>query len=171
MVTRKSISLEDKISLQDAVCFTIGTTPVRGIVVEDRGQIGADRVRLFSIRLPSDADQIGGEVIEMPDDELIPVGEAVDYLKDGGLVAILKSNAGGGKNPPRVWLWRDKSGNVIHTFEVGLGVVGGCAAPPLALHEDRIFTPKVQEVTNFLQNFGLSEGDALSVVNAVGMSP
>ncbi|MFO0965639.1 MAG: hypothetical protein U0793_08660 [Gemmataceae bacterium] len=37
-------------------------------------------------------------------------------LASGGLISILRSNLGGGRNPPRAWLCLDQLGNVTHTF-------------------------------------------------------
>lgn len=166
------------ISVGDNVCFTLGTTPIQGVVIDDRGPIGANSVRIFRVRIPH--DPYDDDIIEMPEDELalamknvesIPGASIVGYLEHGGLVQILKSNMSGGKNQPCVWLRRDSLGNVVHTFIAERGSVGGAAIPFFALHDNRIFTPKLKEVLTFLSTFGLSKGDAKRVADAIGTAP
>lgn len=158
--------------------FTLGTTPIQGVVIDDRGPIGANRVRIFRVRVPN--DPYDEDVIEMPEDELalenrsiesIPNPDVVNYLEHGGLVQILKANMSGGKNQPRVWLGRDSLGNVVHTFIAERGSVGGATIPFFALHDNRLFTPKLNEVLAFLSTFGLTAGDAKQVARAVGTAP
>jgi hypothetical protein len=172
MVSQKSISVGDN------VCFVFGTTPIQGVVVDDRGPIGADHVRIYAVRIPN--EPFDDYVIEMPGDELdlavastdpIPEANVVDYLEHGGLVQILKSNSADGANRPQVWLVRDSLGNVVHTFHAEHGLVGGAVAPFFALHGNRIFTPKQQEVIDFLESFGLSVENAERVVRTVGTAP
>ena len=67
MVTQKTISVGD------AVCFTLVKTQIHGVVVDDRGPIGANRVHIFSISIPNDSDE--NDVVEMPEDELALVKE------------------------------------------------------------------------------------------------
>jgi len=166
------------ISVGDNVRFTLGTTPVHGVVIDDRGPIGANRVRIFRVCVPN--DPYDEDVIEMPEDELalenqsmesIPNGDIVNYLGHGGLVQILKANMSGGKNQPRVWLRRDSLGNVVHTFIAERGSVGGATIPFFALYDNRVFTPKLAEVLTFLSTFGLSARDAKQVATAVGSAP
>ena len=166
------------ISVGDSVRFTLGITPVHGIVIDDRGPIGANCVRIFRVRVPNDPYDDG--VIEMPEDELaledkniapIPSADIVRYLENGGLVQILKTNMSGGRNQPRVWLSRDSLGNVVHTFIAERGRVGGSIIPFMALHDNRVFAPKLDEVLTFLSTFGLSEYDAKQVITGVGTAP
>lgn len=56
------------VSPGDVVEFLFGTTQVRGVVIEDRGPLGAQGRRLFSIRFELDASE--PQVIEMPEDEI-----------------------------------------------------------------------------------------------------
>ena len=42
--------------------------------------------------------------------------------------------------------------------------------PVLALHEDKVFAGKKEEVAEFLRSFGLGPTDAEQVVKAVGTS-
>ncbi len=169
---------QETISVGDNVCFTLGTTPIRGVVVDDRGPIGANSVRIFRVRIPN--DPYDEDVIEMPEDELalaikdvesISESSIVNYLEHGGLVQILKANMSGGKNQPSVWLGRDSLGNVVHTFIAERGRVGGATIPFFALHDNRIFAPKLKEVLAFLSTFGLSKRDAKQVVETVGTAP
>lgn len=165
-------------SVGDNVCFTLGTTQTVGVVVDDRGPIGANNVHLYRVRVPNDPYDDG--FVEMPEDELafaetqeasIPSSKMVEYLKNGGLLQILKSNTSGGKNQPRVWLTRDGLGNVVHTFVAERGSVGGAVVPFSALHENRVFTPKVNDVLLFLAEFGLSRAEAEQVVVGTGKAP
>jgi len=169
MVAQKTISVGDNVS------FTLGTTPVQGVVVDDRGPIGANSVRIFRVLIPN--DPYDEDVIEMPEDDLslannsvvaISDDKIVDYLEHGGLVQILKSNMSGGRNQPCVWLRPDSLGNVVHTFVATRGTVGGAIVPFLALNDNRIFTPKMKEVLTFLSTFGLSKRDAERVAETIG---
>ena len=169
---------QETISVGDNVCFTFGTTPIRGVVVDDRGPIGANSVRIFRVRIPN--DPYDEDVIEMPEDELALANRSVgslsgnsivDYLEHGGLVQILKANMSGGKNQPAVWLGRDSLGNVVHTFVADRGSVGGATVPFFALHDNRVFTPKLKEILTFLSTFGLSKRVAKQVVETVGTAP
>ncbi|NQT39840.1 MAG: hypothetical protein HQ581_20265 [Planctomycetes bacterium] len=172
MVAQKTISVGDNVS------FTLGTTPIHGVVIDDRGPIGANSVHIFRVRIPN--DPYDDDIFEMPEDELalakksdesIPVASIVDYLEHGGLVQILKSNMSGGKSQPRVWLGCDSLGNVVHTFIAERGSVGGSAVPFFVLHDNRILAAKLKEVMTFLSTFGLSKGDAQRVANAIGTAP
>ncbi|NLS98266.1 MAG: hypothetical protein GXX96_39555 [Planctomycetaceae bacterium] len=172
MVTQKPFSIGDN------VCFTLGTTPIRGVVIEDRGPIGTNRVRIYRVLIPN--DPYDDEFIEMPGDELviaqdqvasIPESSAVEYLKHGGLLQILKANLSGGKTQPRVWLTRDRLGNVVHTFIAERGSLGGATVPFAALHNNRVFAPKRDEVLAFLATFNLSNEGVESIIDAVGIAP
>lgn len=172
MVALKTISVGDNVS------FTLGTTPVQGVVVDDRGPIGANSVRIFRVLIAN--DPYDEDVIEMPEDDLslannsveaISGDKIVDYLEHGGLVQILKSNMSGGRNQPCVWLRPDSLGNVVHTFVAARGTVGGAIVPFLALNDNRIFTPKMTEVLAFLSTFGLSKREAEHVAETIGTAP
>jgi hypothetical protein len=166
------------ISVGDTVSVTLGTTELQGVVIDDRGPIGAGGVHIFRIRVPNDPYE--DDVFEAPEDALapakkqigpIPRQQAVSYLEHGGLVQILKSSMSGGGNQPRVWLRRDTSGNVVHTFAGERGEVGGETAPVSALYGDRVFTPKLGDVLKFLSTFGLTESEAKRVVDKIGTAP
>ena len=172
MVTHKQFSVGDGVS------FTLGTTSIHGVVVDERGPIGANNVHIYRVRIPN--DPYDDDVIEMPEDELafadktvesIPNSSVLDYLKHGGLVQILKANAAGGRNQPRVWLTRDRIGNPVHTFTAERGIVGGATIPFFALHDNHVFAAKFNEVLCFLTTFGLSDDDARCVIDAIGIAP
>lgn len=151
-----------------------------GVVVEDRGPIGVHGRRLIQISVPMDPFEPA--TIEVPEEELEAVSEpaaaaaatvktkAVEYLKNGGLIAILRSNTGG-PHQPRVWLCLDNLGNVTHTFSPERGLIGGEVVPFWTVHDDKIFEPKRDEVARYLSTFGLGERDIGEVILAVGTHP
>lgn len=169
---------QQSLSVGDTVRFTLGTTPISGVVLDDRGPIGVNGIHIYRIRVANSPYE--DEVFEMPEDELIlgpeqkpqiPSDAIINYLQQGGLLQILRSNLSGGKDQPRVWLSRDTLGNVVHTFLENHSNIGGATVPFYALHNNRIFTPKLDEVTKFLITFGLSERDAKRVTDVVGTDP
>lgn len=177
MATQKA----NRISVRDQVRFTLGTASVQGVVVDDRGPIGAGKVHIFRIRVSN--DPYDDDVFEMPEDEIevidqdtsktdtITASEAKEYLERGGLIRILRAGSSGGKTHSHAWLRRDSLGNVTHTFSPDRGDVGGAIIPLLALRTHRVLTPKRDEVLNFLTAFGLPLGDAEHVLEAVGTTP
>jgi hypothetical protein len=158
-----------------------GRRKLIGVIVEDRGAIGAQGRRLFQVDIPMDPFEPMS--VELPEDEIesVPPGvegdrpmdkqKITDYLINGGLISILRSNLSGGKNQPRVWLCLDQLGNVTHTFISERGVVGGQLVPFSALHEDKVFAPNLDAVLSFIQSFGLDRQEAEKVVSEVGMAP
>jgi hypothetical protein len=165
----------------DRVRIDFGRRKLIGEIVEDRGAIGGHGRRLFQVDIPMDPFEPMS--VELPEDEMesIPPGaegnwpmdsrKIADYLINGGLVSILRSNLSGGKNQPRVWLCLDQLGNVTHTFIPERGVVGGRPVPLSALHEDKVFAPKLASVLSFIQSFGLDRQAAEKVVSVVGAAP
>src|SRR5437879_1328503 len=111
----------------DWVSFVYGRRRVWAQVIEDRGPLGVKRRRLYRVRL----DQDSGEPItfEVPEDDVeaaTPDRAAVlRYLKEGGLLAILRSHLGGSQDQPRVWLTLVPGGAVTHTFAADRGLIGG----------------------------------------------
>lgn len=65
---RKKSGSEQRFKVGDRVYFTVGMRRLRGIVVEDRGNIGAWGRRLYSIR--TNLDRGEDSVIELPAEEL-----------------------------------------------------------------------------------------------------
>jgi hypothetical protein len=112
----------------------------------------------------------------MPEEGLEKAGPpektaVMEYLKRGGLVAILRGNLGGGPKEPKAWLTYTPSGAITHTFAADRGVIGGAAIPFFALHEYKIFTGKKEQVLAFLESFGLNRAEAADVLAAVGTAP
>jgi hypothetical protein len=65
----------------------------------------------------------------------------------------------------------DSAGNVTHTFEDERGVVGGEPIPFMAVHDDRIFSPKREQVVSFLQSFHLDRPAAERILSVIGTAP
>ena len=172
---------DNRVSIGDRVRFSLGTSCILGVVVEDRGPIGARSARIFRVRVSN--DPYDDKVFEMPEDEIdvvgqdawqgeaIHAGEAMEYLERGGLIRILRAGMSGGKTQPRAWLCRDSLGNATHTFSPDRGVLGGAIVPFSALHDNRVFTPKRDDVLSFLNAFELSSKDSEHVLQTVGMAP
>jgi hypothetical protein len=119
-------------------------------------------------------------VVELPEDEIeaIAVGteetlridkaKVIEYLVNGGLIAILRSSISGSRNQPRVWLCLDNLGNVTHTFIPERGVLGGQTVPLWAVQDDKILTAKRDSVVSLVESFGSSHQEAERVVSEVG---
>ena len=164
----------------DRVSFPFGAERAEGTVIEVRGLMGVGGRRLYQVEVPN--DPFDPQTYELAEDEMepsrangerIPLSTAaiIDYLRYGGLTSILQSNLDGGRNQPRVWLCRDSLGGVTHTFYEQRGLVGGETVPFWALYEDRVFTPKREEVLKYLRSFGLSKAQAEEVLAEVGTAP
>lgn len=164
----------ERFRVGDWVSFPYGTKNLIAQVVEVRGPLGIDRRRLYRIRVTRDNEEV--DSFEMPEDEMEaaspPDREAIiNYLKEGGLVTILRANLGGGREHPKVWLTYTPRGGVTHTFVAERGVVGGAPIPFFALHEGKVFTGKEEEVAAFLMSFGIGRADAQAILAAVGSAP
>jgi hypothetical protein len=157
----------------DWVSFQYGPRQVWAQVIEDRGCLGVNRRRLYRIRVGEESEE--SRAFEMPEDDLRPArpqrAAVMDYLKNGGLLEILRANLGGGRSQPRVWLTFDSHGKLTHTFDAARGLIGGAVVPFFALHGNAVFKPKAEEVVSFLGDFGLSHDDAREVMNFVGTGP
>ena len=165
--------LAPQFQVGDWVSFPYGSRRVSAQVIEDRGPLGVGRRRLYRVRV---GDESGESVaFEVPETDLSRVEldreQVIQYLKEGGLLAILRSNLGGGRGTPRAWLTLDTQGRPIHTSDPERGLVGGGAVPFFALQEYRVFAPKREEVVGFLSTFGLTPFEAEDVVRSVGMVP
>jgi hypothetical protein len=165
----------------DRVRVGFGRRKLVGVIVEDRGAIGAQGRHLFQVNIPM--DPFDPMTVELPEAEIEAVAaesepdfeiendKIIDYLKNGGLIAILRSNISGGKNQPRAWLCLDHLGNVTHTFISDRGIIGGQPVPFWAVHDDKVFRPERDSVLAFLRSFGLTRQEAEAVVSEVGMAP
>jgi hypothetical protein len=160
-----------KFRLGDWVTFQYGVRPVFAQIIEDRGPLGANRRRLYRIRIDWEFNE--STDFEMPEDEMekaVPdTATILRYLKRGGLVEILHTNLRGGKNQPRVWLTFDSGGGVFFTLDASRRCIGkGGAVPFWALHENKILLPKKEAVLDLLASFGLTREEAEEVIEAAG---
>jgi hypothetical protein len=165
---------QPRFKVGDWVAFRFGARDVTARVIEDRGPIGVKGRRLYRISIASELGE--PDAFELPGVDLepapLPDSTAVmNYLKGGGLVAILRTNLGGGPDQPRAWLTYTPSGKVTHTLLADQGLIGGAPVPFFALHEYKVFTGKQDQVLTFLKSFGLSQTEAGEVLAAVGMAP
>src|SRR5947209_7610501 len=86
----------------DRVRIDFGRRKLTGVIVEDRGTIGAQGRHLFQVNIPMDPFEPMS--VELPEDEMeaiAPGTEVVppldkqhiaDYLVSGGLISILRAN-------------------------------------------------------------------------------
>src|SRR5260370_2301285 len=93
---------QSRFRVGDRVRVDLGRRKLTGVIVEDRGAIGAQGRQLFQVDIPMDPFEPMS--VELPEDEIeaIPPGTAVtrpidkqrvtDYLFNGGLISILRSN-------------------------------------------------------------------------------
>ncbi len=165
----------------DRVKIDFGQQKLTGVIVEDRGPIGVRGRRLFRVEIPMEPDE--PLMVELPENEMevAPLSDAagksltaekiIEYLTNGGLISMLRSNISGGRSQPRVWLCLDNLGNVTHTFVPERGLVGGQLVPFWALQDDKIFEPGRKSVVAFVESFGLSHQQAEQVVSQVGIAP
>jgi hypothetical protein len=165
----------------DLVRIDFGRRKLTGVIVEDRGAIGAQGRHLFQVEIPMDPFEPMN--VELPGDEIEPVApetltassldkrKIVNYLVNGGLISILRSNLSGGKSQPRVWLCLDQLGNITHTLVPERGVIGGQVVPFWAVQDDKVFLPERDRVLSFVESFGLSRQEAEQVVFEVGTAP
>ena len=138
--------MANKVHVGDSVRVPVGHGKAAGIVTEDRGPIGKGGRHLYQIEVAMDPfDSI---TVELPEEEFetnalanhsdtLTSEEIVDYLKSGGLIAILRTNLGG-RNQPQVWLCRDSLGNLTHTFIKERGLIGGETVPFFTVPQGRV---------------------------------
>ena len=166
-------SQSPRFKVGDWASFRYGSRQVWAQIIEDRGPIGVNRRRLYRVRIGD--EQTEDVTFEVPDDELAPIeqnrAKMIDYLKNGGLVSILRSNLGGCRDQPKVWLSFNTHGNLTHTFIAARGFAGGKTVPFFALQGNQIFAPKSDEVIAFLSEFGLTRAEAEDVIQSIGSYP
>jgi hypothetical protein len=157
----------------DWASFRYGSRKIWAQIVEDRGPIGINRRRLYTVQLND--QEVEPRTFEVPEDDLeqaaMDTTMVIDYLKDGGLLNILRSNLGGGRDQPKVWLAFDSHGRLTHTFIAERGLIGGSTVPFFALQENRIFEQKRRDVLQFLSSFKLTPDEAEDVIRTVGVFP
>jgi hypothetical protein len=173
--------MKGKYRVGDRVSLSWGFTPMEGTITEDHGPLGVGGRRLYQVEVPMDPFE--PMIAELAEDEMSPFDPAnghntpikksdiIQYLKNGGLALILRSNKDGGPKQPRVWLRHDSHGNITFTFAEERGKVGGERVPEKALYHSQVFTPKRDEVVQYLRSFGLSKAEAEEVVAEVGTAP
>jgi hypothetical protein len=169
-----STKASNRFKVWDWVSFHYGVGSLMAQVVEQRGPLGRNQRELYRVRVVREIGE--PDEFELPEDELqsasVPDhGAVIDYLKGGGLVAILRANLNGGANQPRVWLTYTPRGSVTHTFDSERGILGGATVPFFALHEGRIFAGKEKDVVEFLASFGLDRAEAELLITTVGTAP
>src|SRR5437667_12049024 len=91
--------------LGDRVKVAFGRRKLTGVIVEDRGAIGAQGRHLFQVNIPMDPFE--PMMVELPEDEIEAVAAGSDdavsidkhkiiaYLVNGGLISILRSTLAG----------------------------------------------------------------------------
>jgi hypothetical protein len=173
--------MANQVHVGDAVRVPMGHGKAAGVVTEDRGPIGLGGRHLYQVEVAM--DPFDSVTVELPEDEFevnsetngpkpLVREEIIDYLKTGGLIAILRLNLGDGIRQPKVWICRDSLGGVTHTLSEERGLIGGETVPLSTVHQGRVFKPKENQVLDFLmKSFRLHEGDAREVLNSVGVAP
>jgi hypothetical protein len=164
----------NRFNLGDWVSFDYGSRRAYAQLIEDRGELGANRSRIYRVQLNQSLDQPPLD-FEMPEEDLseaVSKASVIDYLKQrGGLVAILKENMSGGRDQPRAWLTITSPGNISHTFIAARGMVGGATVPFYAMQNGKIFRPKTEEIAEFLAAFGLNRKESEDIIRSVGTFP
>ena len=163
-----------RLSVGDWVSFDYGLRRAFAQIIEDRGLLGANRRRLYRLRLAQGQGDLPPLEFEMPEDDLTRVlsgAGIVNYLKHGALISLLNANRGGGRDQPRGWLMIDDDGQIGHTFEASRGMIGGVTIPFYAIENGKIFLPKVDEVIGFLASLGLGRREAEDVIRSIGTFP
>lgn len=162
----------------DRVQFGFGRRTLRGTIIEDHGPIGVQGRHLFQVNVPMDPFE--PMAVELAEDDLvaIPPGDEpadsidhatiVEFLAQGGLISILRSNMSGGTRQPRVWLCRDSLDNMTYTFDEARGLVGGQPIPQGALRNAKVSASRRDGVVAFVEGFGLTHDEAVTVVNRAG---
>jgi len=172
MKVKKTHPLRFKVG--DWVSFLYPVDPVFAQVIEDHGPLGTNGRHMYRIRL--DLAYTEPDMFDIPEEELeaVPLPDKatiMQFLKEGGLIAILQSNLIRGANPPQAWLSYTRTGSLTHTLSQQRGVLGGAAVPYFALLEDKVYTGKQEHVLDFLASFGLKRDEAKEVIEAVGTAP
>ena len=87
-----------------------------------------------------------------------------------GYCRMLLADLPGASNRPQAWLCRDTLGGVTHTFRPERGMVGGLVVPSSALRDNKVSAAKREDVTAFVESFGLPRDEAERVVSQVGVA-
>lgn len=83
------------------------------------------------------------------------------------LVAILR-HASGGKHASRLWLYQKEGGAWSHSFDPAIAVngIGGAEIPISCLNGAKLFEPKTDVVTAFLQDYELTKAEIVAIIRA-----
>jgi hypothetical protein len=164
----------------DRVQFDLWGGKTWGIITGDRGIVGHNGTRWYTISVPMDPDDpemqvMGEEELEPDTISRVPLekSEILDFLKGGGLFRILLANNDFPLEYPLVWLGRDHHGRITHTFAPRRGLIGGQMIPDSALVRPgrRIHARKKDEVAAYLLGFGLTPEEAEDVIQSLGVAP
>ena len=172
--------LAAKFRVGDRVQFELWGKKTWGIITEDRGIVGHNGPRWYTISVPM--EPYDPEPHVMDEEELEPdtisrvpleKSEIIDYLKTTGLYSILLANNMLPLEYPVVWLGRDCHGEITYTFSPRRGLIGGQIIPDSALARRgrRIDARKKDEVAAYLLGFGLTPEEAEYVIQSVGVAP
>ncbi len=169
-----------KIRVGDRVRVPYVRGTISGVVIEDLGPMSKSSRRLMRVEVPQDPDEpavrlvFDDELALEPPSEPVPLekDKVMEFLKLGGLIAILKPPENGKKEQRCVWLSRGTLGGITYTFNPDRGILGGVGIPYMMLHENiKIFAKEVERVVAFLKHFDLTEEEARDVIKAVGVVP
>lgn len=171
---RKIAKKHGPFKLGDWVTYPFGIENHFAQVIEERGPIGVKGRHLYRIRF--DLEETEPNCFELSEHDLQKASPPdketiVKFLKEGGLVDILRCNLGGGPERPRVWLTYKPRGGITHTLIPQRGVIGGAVVPFFALHEYKVFVGKQDQVAEFLESFGLTRAEAQDVIASIGTAP
>jgi hypothetical protein len=174
MSTARKGKKQGRFKVGDWVVFLSGTKSKFAQVAEERGSFGIKGEHIYGLLDARESAE--PEYFELPEEALeiaSPPDKAaiMKYLKEGGLVALLRCNLGGGRDQPKAWLTYTPRGALTSTFHADQGIVGGATVPFFALHEYNVFTGKQEEVIRFLESFGLDRAEAQEVISTVGTAP
>lgn len=177
----KTATVHSRFHVGDHVSVELGRRRLTGVIVEDQGPLGIQGRHIFQVEIPQ--DPLDPMSVSLTEDDIeaidpsevaaptIPKQKIVDYLVNGGLISILRSNGSNEKQQPRVWLTRDQLGNVTHTHNPHRGVLGGDPVPPSALHGTKINAQTLEAVLKLLSSFGLTLDEGESIAAHVGIAP
>jgi hypothetical protein len=169
-----------KFRVGDRVQFDLWGKKSWGTITEDRGIVGHNGPRWYTISVPMDPDDperhvMGEDELEPDSISRVPLekSEIIDYLKKHGLYSILLANNLLPLEYPLVWLGRDNHGKITHTFAPRRGLIGGQMIPDSALAWPgrRIDARKKDEVASYLRGFGLTPDEAEDVIQSLGVAP
>jgi hypothetical protein len=169
-----------KFRVGDRVQFDLWGKKTWGTITEDRGIVGHNGPRWYTISVPMDPDDPeqhvkAEEELELDSISRVPLemSEIIDFLKTSGLFCILLANNEFPLEYPLVWLCRDHHGEITYTFAPRRGLIGGQLIPDSALVRPgrRIHARKKDEVAAYLLGFGLTPAEAEDVIQSLGVAP